>query len=86
MDEKFKSLKKKLDENSTFPLKYMFKFIVPKEKVQELLPYFETAEISTKKSKTGKYTSISAIILAFNSDEIIAKYQSISHLEGVISL
>lgn len=86
MDEKYNSLKKKLDEESTFPLKYMYKFIVPKEKVQELLPFFETAEISTKKSKTGKYVSISALILAFNSEEIIKGYQSISHLEGIISL
>ena len=86
MDEKYNSLKKKLDEESVFPLKYMYKFIVPKEKVQELLPFFETAEITTKKSKTGKYVSVSAIILAFNSEEIIKGYQSISHLEGIISL
>lgn len=86
MEDKFASLREKLEQESTFPMKYMYKFIVTKEKVQEVLPFFETAEISTKKSSSGKYTSISAIIVAFNADDIIDKYKAISHLEGVISL
>ena len=86
MEDKFASLRAKLEQESTFPLKYMYKFIVTKEKVQEILPFFETAEISTKKSSSGKYTSISAVVIAFSADEIIDRYKSISHLEGVISL
>lgn len=82
----YDSFKKKLEEEQEFPTKYMFKFIVQKEKVQDILPFFETAEISTKKSKTGKYISVSAVIVAFNPDDIIDKYKSLSHLEGIISL
>ena len=86
MPDKYDSLKEKLDEECTFPMKYMFKFIVPKEKVQEVLPHFETADISTKKSKTGKYVSVSALVMAFSSDEIINKYKSLGNIEGMISL
>lgn len=82
----YDSFKKKLDEEHEFPSKYMYKFIVVKEKVQDILPFFETAEISTKKSKTGKYISVSATIVAFSSDDIIDKYKSLSHVEGIISL
>lgn len=86
MSDKYESLRKKLSEEFEYPIKYMYKFIVPNGKVQELLPYFETAEITKKKSKTGKYISISAVILAFSAEEIIDKYKSIEHLKGVISL
>ena len=86
MDEKYLSLKQKLDSEGTFPMKYMFKFIVKKEKVHEVFPFFEIADISTKKSKTGKYTSITATIVAFTSDDIINKYLELDHLEGIISL
>ncbi len=82
----YDSLKEKLEESHEFPIKYMFKFIVLKEKVQDVLPFFETAEISTKKSKTGKYISVSATIVAFSSDDIIQKYISLNHIEGIISL
>lgn len=86
MEDKYESLRKKLDEDAKYPMKYMYKFIVPNEKLQELLPFFETAEISTKRSRTGKYVSMSAVVMAFNSEDIIERYKSISHLEGVISL
>lgn len=86
MSDKYASLKKKLDEECKFPMKYMYKFVVPKDKVKEVLPHFETADLSTKKSKTGKYISISAIVMAFSSDEIIDKYKSIGNIEGMISL
>ncbi len=84
--DNYDSFRKKLEEEHEFPSKYMYKFIVVKEKVQDILPFFETAEISTKKSKTGKYISVSATIVAFNSEDIISRYKSLSHVEGIISL
>ena len=85
-NDNYDSFKQKLEEEHKFPSKYMFKFIIVKEKVQDILPFFETAEISTKKSKTGKYISVSVTIVAFSSTEIIDKYKSLSHVEGIISL
>ncbi|MFT6746141.1 MAG: putative lipoic acid-binding regulatory protein [Glaciecola sp.] len=86
MSDNYDSFKEKLDEECTFPIKYMYKFIVPKDKVREVLPHFETADISTKKSKNGKYVSVSAVVMAFSSDDIITKYKSLGNIEGMISL
>lgn len=86
MSDNYDSFKEKLDEECTFPMKYMYKFIVPKDKVREVLPHFETADISTKKSKTGKYVSVSAVTMAFSSDDIITKYKSLGNIEGMLSL
>lgn len=86
MSDKYDSLKEKLEEECTFPTRYMYKFIVPKDKVDEVLPHFETADVTTKRSKTGKYVSVSAMVMAFSSDDIISKYKSIGNIEGMISL
>jgi putative lipoic acid-binding regulatory protein len=86
MSDKYDSLKEKLEEECTFPTRYMYKFIVPKDKLEEVLPHFETADVTTKRSKTGKYVSVSAMVMAFSSDDIISKYKSIGNIEGMISL
>ena len=44
------------------------------------------AVIKSKKSKTGKYTSISVSVRMKNPDEVIKKYQLLSDVEGIISL
>jgi putative lipoic acid-binding regulatory protein len=86
----FKKLRTKLEETTTFPTKYLYKFIIPsdKEKLLAIENIFNHvgAVINTKKSKSGKYTSISVIILMKSVDEIIQKYEEVSLIEGVISL
>ena len=55
------SFKKSLDEEYNFPAEYNFKFIVAtkeKNKVVDLLP---KAKISEKKSRNGKYTSLTIL-------------------------
>lgn len=88
--EPFKGLKEKLDETTTFPTKYLYKFIVPAEqsKVKEIENIFNFggAVIETKDSKTGKYTSLSIMIEMQSSDQIIEKYIEVGHIKGVISL
>ena len=89
-NEQYKGLKEKLDESTTFPAKYLYKFIVPanQSKVEEIETIFNFggAVIDTKGSKTGKYTSISILIEMQSSDEIIAKYIEVGKVKGVISL
>ena len=86
----YKGLKEKLDESTTFPAKYLYKFIVPanQSKVEEIEAVFNFggAVIDTKDSKTGKYTSISILIEMQSSDEIIEKYIEVGKIKGVISL
>ena len=86
----YKNLKNTLDETTTFPAKYLYKFIIPSddEKVKKIESIFNFggAVINTKSSKSGKYRSISILIEMTSSQEIIEKYEMIGKIEGVISL
>jgi putative lipoic acid-binding regulatory protein len=44
------------------------------------------AVINTKKSKTGKYTSISVDVTMKDSQQIVEKYLEVSTIEGIVSL
>ncbi len=93
MNEKedfYKNLKIKLEETTTFPTKYMFKFIIPTNldklnKVENMFNHLG-AVITTKKSKSAKYTSITILVKMKSVEEIINKYLEVDTIEGVISL
>jgi len=86
----YQKLKTQLDETTQFPADYLYKFIVSAEesKVEEVQSIFDNkgAVINTKKSKTGKYISISIVIKLASSDEVIKYYQEAEKVEGIISL
>jgi len=88
--EIYKKLKLSLDETTTFPSNYLYKFIIPKDdekmKTIENIFNYGGAVITTRPSKTGKYTSISILIEMRSSDEIISKYVEVGKIEGIISL
>ena len=64
----------------------MFKFITSKEKLSELKPYFQDAEIRIKPSRKGTYVSFTALEIMLSPEEIIKRYKSLSHIQGLISL
>jgi len=88
--EFYKKLKSKLNENTTFPSKYLYKFIVPTDDVKvkqvEDLFDFEGAVINKKASKTGKFTSVSIHVIMKSADAVIEKYITAEKIEGIISL
>lgn len=88
--EFYDRLKAELDSSTTWPAEYLFKFIVPTEKdnVERVELAFDCmgAVIKTTKSRTGKFTSISVDVQMNDSQEVIAKYQEVSVIEGIISL
>ncbi len=88
--EFYKKLKIRLEETSSFPTKYMFKFIIPadKEKFKKIENIFNNlgAVISSKPSKTEKFTSITVLVNMESADKIIELYKEVSIVEGVISL
>ena len=94
MDQKTKEfydrLQVELDNSNTWPAIYLFKFIVPTDddKIQRVESAFDCmgAVINTKKSKTGKFTSISIDVTMKDSQEIIDKYLEVSTIEGIVSL
>jgi len=86
----YKKLKTSLLETTSFPSKYMYKFIIPtsEEKFKKIESIFDNmgAVINSKPSKTGKYTSLTILVKMKTADDIINKYQEVSKVDGVISL
>ena len=83
-------LREQLENDTTWPSDYLFKFIVPArlEKIAEIEAVFDRmgAEIQTRDSSKGTYTSISVKVNLKSPDEVIEKYLQVSKVEGVISL
>ena len=88
--EFYDKLKLSLEETTTFPTNYMFKFIIPtdKEKFEQIDNMFNKlgAVIRSKTSKNEKFTSLTILVDMNSSDEIIEKYKEVGAVEGVISL
>lgn len=80
------SFKKKLDIIHNWPSLYMFKFIVPTGKEQEVFALFPNNELSTKKSSNGNYTSVTAKVMMRSSDHVMDKYREAHKIEGVLAL
>jgi len=90
-DEFYNKLRTQLEETSTWPSLYLYKFIVitSKNKIKQIHDIFDNmgAVINTKQSKNGKYTSVSINVRMKNPDAVIAKYIQVGdEIEGVISL
>ena len=89
-DNFYEKLKVQLDDTTTFPSDYLYKFIVSVagNKVALVQEIFHNKEalITIKKSKTGKYNSISIVIKLATSDEVISYYKKAEKIEGIISL
>ena len=79
-------LKKELEKTHDFPLKYMYKFIMPAGEEQHLKVLFEDAEINLRPSKNGKYISFTAIKLELSADHIVDRYENLPNIKGLISL
>lgn len=94
MDKKtedfYKRLRSQLEENTSWPALYLFKFIVPSEleKIAEVRALFDgtDAEITTRDSSGGNFTSISIKVTMASPETVIEKYIAVSEVEGVISL
>ena len=88
--EFYKKLKVQLEDTTQFPADYMYKFIVPSEgnQVEEVHEVFNNtgAVIQTKKSKTGKYISLSIVININSANSVISYYKKVEHIKGIISL
>lgn len=86
----YAKLKSQLEDTTKFPADYLYKFIVPTDgnQVQEVQDIFDKggAIIDTKKSKTGKYISVSIRLQVASSDEVIEYYQKAEKVKGIISL
>lgn len=85
----FESLREKLKEED-WPSVYLFKFIVPSDhqKIALVTQLFneETAEMTMRPSKNGKYTSISIKEVMTDADKVIDIYNKANTIDGIIIL
>lgn len=88
MEKKFDkaAFKEKLESVGQFPMLYMFKFIVPNGRENEIGALFPKHDMSLKPSSGGKYISTTIQMMAESADHIIEIYEKASKIEGVISL
>lgn len=86
----YAKLKAQLEDTTEFPADYLYKFIVPTDgnQVQEVQDMFNDggAIINTKKSKTGKYVSVSIRLNVASASQVIEYYQQAEKIKGIISL
>lgn len=86
----YDKLKVQLEDTTQFPADYMYKFIVPTDGNQqdEVKNLFNSGGpvIKTKKSKNGKYISISIVMKLNSAAEVISYYKKAEKIKGIISL
>lgn len=88
--EFYERLTQQLQDDTTWPAPYLFKFIVPSslEKIAEIEAVFDgtDADVQTRDSSKGTYTSVSIKVTMKTPEAVVKKYQQVSKVEGVISL
>jgi putative lipoic acid-binding regulatory protein len=82
----YANLKQKLDEQFAWPMIYMFKFIVPEARKQQVIALFNTHDVSSRNSKNGNYVSLTVQMFMMNSQDVIEVYKKASTIDGLIAL
>ena len=87
MDEKdLESFRSSLDANYKWPSLYPFKFIVPVDQAESVLNLFADNPVQARESKNGRFIAYTMEIHVHSCDEVIAIYQRVAQIPGVISL
>lgn len=90
VDDFYLRFKEKLEETHTFPVNYMFKYIVPAEQniIAKLHSIFEMANpvFSTRESKNGKYTSVTIKVPVNDADDVVIYYRQTAAIDGIVAL
>ena len=79
-------LKHLLEENHNWPDEFVFKFIVPFTSVDLLSAILSPTPVQKKASRTGKYVSVTCRKMVASSEEVLAIYEEVSKIKGIISL
>lgn len=89
-EEFYINFKKRLDETTSFPSSYIYKFIVPTDhkRIAEIHRVFDglNPQFQLKESKNGKYTSVTISIFVIDSDQVIHYYKEASAIKNIIML
>jgi uncharacterized protein len=84
--QRIESFREKLDQHYAWPSLYIFKFIVPKGKEEEVKKLFPQHESTEKQSSQGNYCSITVQMMMPSSEAVIQIYEQAASIEGLIAL
>ena len=85
-DKKIEQIKKLLNDQHKWPCEYMFKFIVPQNKEQEVRNIFPYENVKLNFSSRGKYVSITVYLFMESAEAVLQVYDTASKIEGLIAL
>ena len=89
-EEFYARLLEQLKGDTTWPAPYLYKFIVPADvqKIAQIEAIFNgtNAQINTRDSSKGTYTSLTIKVIMASPEKVIEKYKQVSQVDGVISL
>ena len=88
-DKQFDKLREQLNLHDSWPMVYMFKFIIPADNRKIALvesKFSDEAVITQSQSSSGKYISITIKEVMLNAEAIIDKYKEMSGIEGLMAL
>jgi len=87
MDQEWlNSFREKLDQHYAWPSLYMFKFIVPAGKENDLKNLFPNHTPTEKASKNGNFISVTLQMMMPSSEAVIDVYTKAADIEGLIAL
>ena len=84
--ETYSDFKDKLDQAHKWPTIYMFKFVVPKSRVDEFNQLFKQESLQSKESKAGNYLSFTMKKMMSSSQEVVDIYVKAKKIDGLIAL
>lgn len=86
MTDKNRKFQQVLDDSHQWPCPYTFKFIVPTGNLHMVEALFPDQELGLRESKSGKYTSITLETTMCSSKDVMAIYEKVATVPGVMSL
>lgn len=85
-DDKYRTLRSKLEVFHQWPHAYLFKFIVPRERQGELESIFDGWDYRTRASRNGSWISLTCEREMQTSQDVIDVYLRVDQIEGAYSL
>jgi len=86
MGKPYQAFREKLEAEHKWPSEYMFKFILPQGREEEMYQILPRENWRKRASKSGNYESFTAKLVVNSSQEVIDIYEKAHKIEGLIAL
>ncbi len=80
------AFKSKVENEHDFPGEYVFKFIIPAYKKDDVTSLLPKGELSFRSSSGSKYLSITLRARLNSAEEVVTVYEKTHSIEGIVAL